>query len=426
MAKRHIPKDLECRKTTLRNGLRVVTQTIPSVRSVSIGIWIDVGSRNESAKDNGLSHFVEHMVFKGTDKRSSREIADSLESIGGALNGFTSREHTCYTARILDEHLDIAMDVLADISCHPKMTAPNMKKERLVICEEIKESLDTPADHIHDLFSETFWDGHPLGQPIMGSESNMMAVTRKQLKSFQEKHYRYPNIVVAASGSVSHAKLVKIVREKFDFGEGQSEEYLPPVPIKTRRSKFQETKNAQTHLCIGFPSIGFNDGGRGPIILLNSFLGGGMSSVLFQKIREERGLAYSVWTYHDFHRDCGIFGAYVGTDGTKVALAYDVILKEMLKMKRRKVSDIQLDKIKAQLKGQITLSLESTGARMNRMARQELLIGKFQTLEDIFKMIDGVTPTDVLNIANRVINEDNIAIAMLGQADKTFIDEKFS
>ncbi len=406
------------RKTTLKNGLRIITEKIPSVRSISIGVWIDIGSRNECPKEAGVSHFIEHMVFKGTKKRSARQIAASLESIGGSLNGFTSREQTCYTARILDEHLDEAIDVLSDIVCHATMTPSNMNRERQVICEEIKESLDNPSDHIHDLFSMTFWGRHPLGQPIMGSQKSIKRITRAQLKAYQQRNYRAGSVLIAASGSISHAKLVELVKESFSFPAGAAE-----AAESARRSKEQsvnivQTDNSQTHFCLGFPGYAYNTKDKMPALALNTYLGAGMSSVLFQKIREERGLAYAVYTFHEFYRDSGIFGAYLGTDKTHLGQAFDLILKELALVRKRRLSASVLDRVKAQMKGQVTLNMEATTSRMSRLARQELMTGSHQSLRQILKEIDRVSPSDILRVANQVFDQSKIAIAVLGQADK--------
>ncbi|UCC43203.1 MAG: insulinase family protein [Candidatus Zixiibacteriota bacterium] len=410
------------RRTTLRNGLRVVTERLPSVRSVSIGVWIDVGSRNEVPQENGLSHFLEHMVFKGTRRRSAKQIASSLESIGGGLNGFTSREHTCFTARILDQHLEEAVDVLADICCNATLTNTNVQKERLVISEEIKESLDTPSDHIHDLFAATFWGDHPLGRPIMGSPDNILSLTRKNLLAFRKQNYRSTRVVVAASGSVSHEKLVRLVRRSFEFAGGSSNSLSAPRRSEPRAISIKSNSNSQAHFCLGYPGVKYSDREKPAILILNSYLGGGMSSVLFQKIREERGLAYSVYTYHDFFRDCGIFGAYIGTDKDHLRLAYDVIQKEFKKVKTRKIPSATIDRTKEQIKGQVTLSLESTMARMNRLARLELLTQDFTTLSESFQEIEQVTPSDILEVANQVFDDDEMAMAVLGPVDEAIFD----
>ena len=401
-------------KTTLKNGLRVITEKIPSVRSISIGVWIDVGSRNEKPSENGLSHFIEHMVFKGTKKRTAKQIASSLESIGGSLNGFTSREHTCYTARVLDLYLEEAIDVLADMACNSSMTPVNLKREGLVICEEIKEVLDNPADYIHDLFSETYWGEDPLGQPIMGTPENITGMTRSKMLKFLKRHYKNPAVVVSASGAVSHSKLVKLVKEKFNFEDGEPEQLETPVRSREYAVKVVRDKNQQTHYCLGFPGVAYVNPDKFAVMALNSYLGGGMSAVLFQKIREEKGLAYSVYTYHDLYRDSGIFGFYMGTDSSRLVEAHEIILKEIGKAKRNRLTTSRLVQIKAQLKGHLLLGMESTSNRMSRIARQELLSGKYYTLKQVINKIDKVTSSDLLNMANRIFDESKMAISVLG------------
>lgn len=413
----------EFKKTTLRNGLRVLTERLPAVRSVSLGVWIDVGSRHEAPKENGVSHLIEHMLFKGTRRRNAKEIAMSLESIGGALNGWTSREHTCYTARILDEHLSEAVDVLADLTCNPSMTARNLSREKLVICEEIKETMDNPSDRIHDIFSRAYWGEHALGNPIMGSQENIMEMTRARMMNFYRRHYQAGSVVVAASGSVSHEKLVRMVREKFSFPGGVAE-FGPPATRSSQHTvEIVRDEGAQTHFCLGMPGISYGDMARMAVQVLNTYLGGGMSSVLFQKIREEKGLAYTVFTYHDFYRDGGVFGTYLGTDGRYLPQAYEIILKEFRKLKKQRLSTVRLEQIKAQLKGQVILALESTYNRMSRIARLEMMYGKYITLTETLKTIDDVTAKDVLEQANRIFNESQMALAVLGPVDRDVLKD---
>ncbi|MDH4158340.1 MAG: insulinase family protein [candidate division Zixibacteria bacterium] len=405
-------------KTVLKNGLRVVTEKMPSVRSISLGVWLDVGSRNESAEENGLSHFIEHMLFKGTKTRTARQIAASLESIGGGLNAFTSREQTCYVARILDEHLNIAVDVLADMVCNSTLSPVNLGREKKVICEEIKESLDTPTDYIHDLFARTFWGKHPLGRPIMGSIRNISQMPRHRVTGYLKRNYRAGSTVIAASGFVPHDRLVKLVRGKFRFDEGAA-----PAPVTAARDRnrniiFKEDDNQQTHLCLGFPGLDYAADGKTAALVLSLYLGGGMSSVLFQKIREDRGLAYTVYTFMDFYRDSGLFGAYLGTDHRRLKEAADIMLAEFARMKKRRLAPGTLEKAKNQLKGNIVLGMEATQSRMNRLGRQELMYGEFRTLERTLKEIDRVSSSDILELSNRLFDTDRMAIAVLGPADR--------
>jgi predicted Zn-dependent peptidase len=409
------------RKTRLRNGLTVVTERIPSVRSISLGIWVDVGSRHETPAENGLSHFIEHMAFKGTRKRNAQQIASALESIGGSINAFTSRETTCYVARILDEHLPIAVDVLSDITCNSTMTPTNLSREKSVICEEIKESLNTPADHIHDLFAATYWGSHPLGQPIMGSQENITGMARARLTRFQKMHYPASSVIVAAAGSVSHRQLVDLARKKFKFAPGSTPSPEEATRPTGRRDGLQSNDTDQVHFCLGFPGVSFTDPAKMSTLALNSYLGGGMSSVLFQKIREERGLAYTVYSFHELYRDTGIYGIYAATDKSQVAPAIDIVLKELDRVKRRKLPSTRLNQIKSQLKGQLTLALESTMNRMNRIARHEQMDIPFRPIDETLAEIDRLTPSDLAAAANRIFDKDQLALAALGPVDRSIL-----
>jgi len=405
------------RKTILKNGLRVLTERVPGVRSISLGVWVDVGSRCEEASENGLSHFLEHLVFKGTRHRNARNIAESLESLGGSLNAFTTREHTCYTARILDEHLPQAVEIISDLVCRPTLTQINMDRERQVICEEIKEAHDDPTDYIHDLFSETHWERHPLGRPVMGTEKLIKTVPRTALKQYRARGYRTGSVVVAASGSLSHNRLVELIQEKIDLPEGTA----PKPLLATRKPKphlcFKSEDNAQTQFCLGFPGLPYGHPDRMAMILMSSYLGGGMSSVLFQKIREERGLAYAVYAYHDTFADTGVFTIYLGTDRKHLRKAFDLILIECRKLKKRRLTPTLLDAAKAQVKGHITLAMESTSSRMHRLGRQELLIGKYQSTTDTLREVDRVKDSDILRVANQVLDESQITLVALGPSD---------
>lgn len=406
------------KRTVLPNGIRVLTETLPSIRSVSMGVWIDIGSRNERPEENGLSHFVEHMLFKGTKRRDAKELASALESLGGSLNGFTSREQTCYHARFLDAHMGIAVDVLADLACNSTITPVHVGREKQVVIEEIKESLDNPSDRIHDMFARTFWGDHPLGQPIMGSMENIRGLTQKRVLDFVQRHYRSGSVVVAASGALSHLKLVDLVRRKFRFPGGIAEAAEAAQRARQHRVQVERTTQKQTHFCLGFPAPGYPTPDKMAILAMSSYLGGGMSSVLFQKIREDRGLAYSVYTFTDFYRDAGVFGAYLGTDKKHVRQAVELILKELRTLKQKKLSSLQIRKIKSQMQGHLLLGMESTTSRMNRIARQELMTGKFQPLEQMVREIEAVGPAQIMELANRIFDEEKLAATVLGPVDK--------
>jgi predicted Zn-dependent peptidase len=303
------------RKTVLENGARVVTESMDSVRSISIGAWIDVGSRDEAAQEAGASHFIEHMVFKGTKKRSALEIATSLESVGGALNAFTGREHTCYFARALDEHLDIALDVLSDLIRHPLFNRRDLEKERQVIISEIKEMEDSPGELVQDLLMGTIWKEGSLGRPVIGTAQSVLDLSRSQLLGFMRKNYTSPRMVIAASGSLKHQVFLSKIQRKFGLDSrysGSPEIQATPRPGRKRRVVVKKT--AQTHISIGVPAFPYQDPRRYSALVLSNILGGGMSSRLFQRIREKLGLAYSVYSFLDFFEDTGVFGIYMGTD----------------------------------------------------------------------------------------------------------------
>jgi len=412
-------------KTTLKNGLRIVTEKMSSVRSVSLGIWVDVGSRHEQPEENGISHLIEHMFFKGTRKRTARQIATALESLGGSLNAFTSREHTCYTARILDEHLETAIDVLADIICNATITPSNFKREKRVICEEIKEVIDNPADYVHDIFAKTFWGTHPLGRPILGTGHTVTSLERAQVIDYIKRHYRSGSVVIAAAGRISHLKLVRLVKEHFNFLSGQAEKPEKAHRNRNKNIKLKVKDNTQTHLCLGYPGLKFSDEDRISALAINVYLGSGMSSVLFQKIREERGLAYSVYTFHDFYRDAGLVGAYLGTDREHIRQAVDIILTELNRLKKRKLSSNKLDKIKGQMKGQLALSMESTASRMSRLARQELMNQPYKSHIQILNDVEKITSSQILELSNRLFDHSQVAVAVLGPVDKEVFNGVF-
>ncbi len=269
-------------KTTLANGVRVLSESLPGVRSIALGVWIDVGSRDEKPDENGLSHFIEHLVFKGTKKRTALQIANAIESRGGSLNAFTSKEHTCFVARALKSDLENSLDVLIDLATRPKFTAGDIKLEKGVVLEEIKESIDTPSDRIHDNFANAFWGKHSLGQTILGPQDNIAGMSRKRIVDYYKKHYRAGSVIVSATGAISHARLVKLVKEKLDLPDGTSALSVTPEHIEKKTIALEPTKGLQTHLCLGFPGLPYSSPDRATVMILHALLGGGMSSILFQ------------------------------------------------------------------------------------------------------------------------------------------------
>jgi predicted Zn-dependent peptidase len=402
----------------LPNGLVVITETMPHVRSVSVGIWVRNGSRRELAEQNGLAHFIEHMVFKGTERRSAEAIAREMDSVGGMLDAFTSKEQICFNAKVLDEHLPIAFDVLADLVLRPRFDSDDVKKERQVVLEEIKMDLDNPEYLLHDLFTRGFWPEHPLGRPILGTPETVRNFSREALQ-FRFREWLAPDhLVITAAGNVKPDHLLELVQREFGpiRSNGSLEDHVAP---RTSAEIQLETKREleQVHLCIGVPSFPIADERRFTVAILNNLLGGGMSSRLFQNIREKRGLAYAVFSEITPYSDAGMLTVYAGTARETVGKVIDLTIAELRNIKESPVSDEELLRAKNHLKGSLMLSLESTSSRMSNLARQELYFGRFFSLDEILKSIDGVTRDGVQSLAQRFFQTDQLSATVLGPLD---------
>jgi len=407
------------KKTVLDNGIRVVTERIDYVRSITIGIWIDVGSRDEENDEGGVSHFIEHMLFKGTKKRTAKEIASSLESVGGALNAFTGREHTCYFARVLDEHLDIALDVISDILKNPLLNPSHFEKEKEVIISEIKEMEDSPADLIHDLLMSTMWKENSLGRPIIGTMESVLKMARGQLVDFMRINYTYPRVVIAASGNLKHGVLVDKIKRKFEFSTNSSPIHKKQTPSLVENNLMVEKrKTAQTHVCLGIPVFPYQDRRRYSALVLSNILGGGMSSRLFQTIREKLGLAYSIYTFVDFFKDVGVFEMYLGTHKRNIVRALELVMREIAKLKKNSLTSEELSHAKSQLKGNMILALESTSNRMNRLARYELFLNDYVGLDQTIDSINRIKAKDVIEMAQEFLIKDKLSAVVLGPVGK--------
>ncbi len=396
-------------KTILDNGIRVVTETIPYVRSVSLGIWADVGSRDETAAQNGLTHFLEHMVFKGTKRRSVTDIARSLEALGGYLNAFTTKEHTCFYARVLDQHVSQAMDVLADLVLHATFKPRELEKERLVVIEELKSAEDNPEDIIHDYFEKALFPRHSLGFPIIGTEENLRHFSREDLQSHLSHYYRPDAIVVAAAGNVDHRNLVRLTGKmvrRAGLAASRGRRQAGPGRVARKTSVEYSRPINQAHVCLGNMAFGIRHRHRFPMLVLNAMLGEGMSSRLYQTIREKYGLAYSVYSYINMMSDTGVFAAYIGTDKKNVAASLDLVKKEIDTLKTRHVSKAELERTKSQIKGTMMLSLENMSSRMTRLGGMELYFQSYSSLDEVIKKIDAVTPDSVMHVARDLFRED--------------------
>lgn len=411
-------------KTILDNKLRVISEKIDSVSSITLGVWIDVGSRDEEQNENGISHFIEHMLFKGTKKRSTKEIALALESLGGTLNAFTGRENTCLYAKVLDEHLEIALDVLSDLLLNPLFNPYDFKKEKKIIAEEIKELEDMPSEVAFDLLMEAMWGEHPLGRPVIGDIKNIQKLERGQLLNFMREKYVSPKIVIAACGNLIHQRLVKLVENKFKLNNPIPKRIREIPPLKLLSQKIaQRRKTAQTHICIGFPGYSFKHPKRYAALLLGNILGGGMSSRLFQNLREKFGMVYTIHTFIDSFKDKGIFGVYLGTDKKQVLPAVEQVLKELHRIKKDDLKRKELEDAKYQLKGNLILGAESTSTRMNRLARLEIYLKDYISLEKTISLINQVKKEEVIEVANELMHKDRLSVAMLGQVGQSILQK---
>jgi predicted Zn-dependent peptidase len=410
------------RRSTLPNGLTVLSEYMPGVRSVAIGAWVRSASMHEPRDRMGVSHLLEHMVFKGTKRRSAREIALSLESLGGSLDAYTSREHTVYQARVLDEHLDVAADVIGDLVFEPTLRASDLELERNVVLEEIAMVEDTPDDLVFELHNELLWGEHPLGYSILGTRESVSALGVRELQELHAKAYRPALITIAAAGNVEHDALLDILQKAGwvdrPRARGTKPSSPPASPAKPARRAVRRD-GAQSHIVLGAPTLGYGDRRRHALVLLSVVLGGGMSSRLFQRVREELGLAYSVHTFQTFYADCGVHGVYVGTAPKSAGDALKAIEEELAKVAASGLSDLEVSQGKGQLKGQITLSLESPSARMYRAAAVELYGEPYRSLDEMLALIEGIEPSTLAALAREYFAPKAQTVLTLGPSQST-------
>ena len=407
-------------KTVLPNGMKIITEAIPHVHSVSLGVWIDVGSRDETNSVAGVSHFIEHMSFKGTRNRTAADIALYLEAVGGVLNAFTSREQTCFYAKFLDQHLPNAVEILFDLVGNPLFDKNDIEKEKKVVLEELKDIEDNPSDLVHDLFSNALFGNHPLGRSIMGTRTTVNGMSRPKIIHYVGKHYRWDKMIVAASGNLVHEMLVDLVQKQVELLQIGRAPAVGISGIERKRPSFHISRRAhhkkikQVHICLGMPAKDFLHTSRYAVMLLNSILGGGMSSRLFQQLRENMGLVYSVFSYLDFFEDSSVFGFYLGTDRKNVKKAMAAIKTELIRIRSEKLPESELTKAKEQLKGNLMLGLENTSNRMNRLAKHELLAGRYIDLDETIHAIDKVKSSEVVEMAKELLDPERLSGAALG------------
>lgn len=403
-------------KYELKNGLRVMIESIPTCRSVSFGIWVKTGSRYEDLNNNGISHFIEHMLFKGTNRHSAKDIADRFDGIGGNVNAFTSKEYTCYYAKVLDQHLPIAVDILSDMFFHSQMADVELAKEKNVILEEISMYDDTPDDTVHDLASRAAYNDHPLAYSILGTAERLNAMGSNDLRKYMGERYRIDNTVISLAGNVGE-EVLELLEQHFGQFDVRGSDSVLEVPTFQSRALFHRKKTEQNHLCLTFPGSSSKAPNLYAMILLNNTIGGGMSSRLFQEIREKRGLAYSVYSYHTSYADSGLFTVYAGTAPKQTKEVYDLTVELLNDIADKGLTEAELSRGKEQLKGNLILSLESTSSRMNRLGKNELMLGRHYTLDEMLERIDQVQMSDLDAIMKSMISQP-CAVALVGANEK--------
>jgi predicted Zn-dependent peptidase len=399
---------------TLPSGLRLVTEAMPHVRSVTVGVWLTSGSRHESDAESGVAHFTEHMLFKGTTSRSAQQIAQTIDSIGGQLDAFTAKEHASYYIKVLDEHVPIAIALLSDMVMHPAFAPEDIEKEQAVILEEIKMVEDAPDDLVHEMFSQRFWAEHPLGRPILGTPQTVASFSSDHLRRYFSRTYVAPQLIIAAAGNLGHARLRTLVEDAFGSLPVDAPLRVTEPPAVTGGIQARHKDVEQSHLCVGTPAYPQAHVDRHAVYVLNTILGGSMSSRLFQHIREERGLVYAVFSHLTTYSDAGMITVYAGCAHEKVPEVIDLTLAELRDLAETLVPADELRRAKDHLKGSLMLSLENTSSRMGHLARQELYFGRHVSLDETLRDIEAVTAEDVSRIASDLFQDSALVATVVG------------
>ena len=404
----HIVRDV------LPNGLRLLTERMPHVRSVSIGVWLARGSRHEPQEQSGIAHFVEHMLFKGTSTRSAEDIAQTIDSIGGQMDAFTAKEYASYYIKVLDEHLPLAVEVLADIVRRPAFSEEDIAREKKVVLEEIKMVEDTPDDLVHELFTENFWVDHPLGRPILGTPDTVEGLTQERLRRYFSTVYTAPNLIIAAVGNIEHQQVRELVEGAFGTVSSETESLASVPPRVEPRIIIRNKELEQSHVCLGTSSYQQDHEDRYTSYVLNTVLGGSMSSRLFQNVREKRGLAYAVFSGLSAYRDAGSMTIYAGCANHAIEELIDVVVAELKRLKDEPLPETELRRAKDHLKGSLMLNLESTSSRMSHLARQEIYFDRQFGLDETLEGVERVTQDDVKRVARDLLKDGALAATVLG------------
>jgi predicted Zn-dependent peptidase len=406
---------MDIQKRTMKNGLVVASEVMPHLRSVSLGVWLKCGSRFEEAEKTGISHFIEHLLFKGTEKRSAADIAEAIDSVGGQLNAFTEKEYVGFYAKILDEHLPFAFDLMSDIVLNPTFPVSEMKREREVIFEEINMVEDSPQELILDIYLENFWKGHPLGRPISGTKQSVGRIKRKDVRDFFRRNYTARNIIIAVAGNIRHREVYRLAERHFSaLDPGVAANPGPPPQPHAGRHLRRKDHLEQTHICLGTISPPVTSDERYCCHLMCNILGGGVSSRLFQNIREKRGLVYSIFSMLSLYHDAGSLVVYAGTAPEKASQVVDLTLKEFRRLREDPVGSQELKRAKEYIKGAVMLGLESSSSRMTHLAQQLIYYGRFYELEEILGAVEHVTARDIRDLANRIFDASTLTLTALG------------
>jgi predicted Zn-dependent peptidase len=404
-------------RDVLDNGLRILTEQMSQVRSISIGVWLTRGSRHESAERGGIAHFVEHMLFKGTSTRSAEDIAQAIDSIGGQLDAFTAKEYASYYIKVLDEHLPLALDILGDIVLNPAFTPADVEREKRVVVEEIKMVEDTPDDLVHEIFTQAFWENHPLGRPILGTRDSVESFTPELLRGYFQNAYTPRNLIVSAVGNLQHDRVRDLVAQKFGDVRAKTQTISEEAPRVVPTIQIRNKELEQSHLCLGASSYPQNHDDRYSSYVLNTLLGGSMSSRLFQNVREKRGLAYAVFSGLSAYRDAGSFTIYAGCSNEAVGEVIDLVVEELRGVRQDSVPKAELQRAKDHLKGSLMLSLENTASRMSHLARQEIYFDRQFGLDETLDGIERVTVDDVQRVAADLFRSGSLAATVLGNVN---------
>ena len=413
-------------KTVLPNGVRVISESLPWVRSVAVGIWVETGSRVEPVERSGISHLIEHLVFKGTEARTAEDIARAIDSVGGHMDAFTAKEHTCFYVSVLDHHLDMAADLLSDVLLHPRFDPGDIEREKAVVFQEMKMVDDTPDDLVHDLFAERAWPGHPLGRPILGRREVIEGLGRETILHHFTEEYSPGRVTVAVAGHVEHDRVVEAFASRFERFVRPSVVHPEVAPVLVPGVHLVEKPLEQVQVVLGFPGISDVAPERYALYLLNDTMGGSMSSRLFQEVRERQGLVYSVHSGAQQYRDAGVLYLYAGTETDNFSKVLKAFLKEVRALKKDGLTAEELARAKDHLKGNLMLSLESSSSRMNRLARQELRFGTFHTVDEMLGHIDGVRPDQVESLIQKLLDEEQLCLVTLGPVTKKNLPRELS